>query len=174
MANPQHIAWLREGPASWKARRRQAPFDPDLSSVDLSRELGGHERDDVRQISVHLGDVNLSGANLTDSTLRDTDLTGAALFRTDFTRATLTRIRSVPINGCGHTFQGRHTAFDEIRRGTILRLQLLTPWGSMRSPPRRFAPGSSPFPPRGQSLWEARCDPEVAVDGAWWRKSYVT
>ena len=90
MANPQHIAWLREGPASWNARRRQAPFDPDLSSVDLSRELGGHERDDVRQISVHLGDVNLSGANLTDSTLRDTDLTGAALLRTDFTGATLT------------------------------------------------------------------------------------
>ena len=97
MANPQHIAWLREGVQSWNERRRSLRFDPDLSSEDVSRALGGHDREDIRQISVSLRGVNLSGADLSDSTLRDTDLTNATfsganlsnarLIGSDFTRA---------------------------------------------------------------------------------------
>ncbi len=87
MANPQHIAWLKEGVRSWNSRRQREPFDPDLSSEDISRALGGHEREDIREISVHLSGINLSGANLTDSTLRDTDLTSARFFMANLTRA---------------------------------------------------------------------------------------
>ena len=89
MANPEHLVWLREGVNRWNNRRRQAPFDPDLSSEDVSRELGGNEREDIRQISVNLKGVNLSGANLDDATLRDTDLRGAALLGTRMIRANM-------------------------------------------------------------------------------------
>ena len=89
MANPEHLAWLREGVNQWNNRRRLDPFDPDLSSEDVSRVLGGHEREDIRQISVNLRGVNLSGANLDDATLRDTDLRGAALLGTRMNRANL-------------------------------------------------------------------------------------
>ena len=89
MANSEHIRWLQEGVAVWNQRRRRDPFTPDLSSEDISRQLGGHEREDMRQISVDLKDINLSGANLSDATLRDTDLTGAAFYDSSLIRATL-------------------------------------------------------------------------------------
>ena len=89
MANPQHIAWLNEGVRSWNARRQSQRFDPDFSSEDISRALGGHEREDIRQISVRLRDVNLSGANLSNSTLRDTDLTAAKFYMANLNNAKL-------------------------------------------------------------------------------------
>ena len=89
MANPQHIAWPKEGAGSWNARRQSQPFDPDLSSEDVSKALGGHAREDIRQISVHLRGVNLSGADLSNSILRDTDLTTASLSMANLTNANL-------------------------------------------------------------------------------------
>ena len=89
MANPQHIAWLKEGVGAWNARRQSQHFDPDLSYEDVSRALGGHEREDIRQVSVRLRDVNLSGANLRNSTLRDTDLTAAKFNMADLNGANL-------------------------------------------------------------------------------------
>ena len=89
MANPQHIEWLKEGVDRWNARMRTHPFEPDLSSENISKALGGHEREDIRQISVHLSRVNLSGANLSNSTLRDTDLTGASFGLANLTNAKL-------------------------------------------------------------------------------------
>lgn len=70
MANPEHLDWLREGVRRWNDRRRQDSFEPELDSEDVSRKLGGHEREDIRNISVNLRGVNLAAANLTDSTLR--------------------------------------------------------------------------------------------------------
>ena len=90
MANPQHLAWLKEGVEKWNARRQSQRFDPNLSSEDISKALGGHEREDIREISVHLRNVNLSGANLSNSTLRDTDLTGATFSNSNLTNAKLT------------------------------------------------------------------------------------
>ena len=90
MANPQHIAWLQEGVKQWNARRQNQRFNPDLSSEDISRALGGHDREDIRQLSVRLRDVNLSGADLSNSTLRDTDLSGASLSMANLEGANLT------------------------------------------------------------------------------------
>ena len=64
MANPEHVNWLREGVGPWNQRRRESPFDPNLGSEDISRRLGGHEREDIREISVNLRGINLSGADL--------------------------------------------------------------------------------------------------------------
>ena len=89
MANPQHVAWLKESVAKWNARRQSQRFDPDLSSEDISRALGGHDREDIREMSVQLRNVNLSGADLSNSTLRDTDLTGAKFYMANLTNANL-------------------------------------------------------------------------------------
>ena len=89
MANPLHINWLKEGVEHWNVRRKTQPFTPDLSSEDISKALGGHEREDIRQISAHLSNVNLSGADLSNSTLRDTDLTNAKFYMANLTGANL-------------------------------------------------------------------------------------
>ncbi len=89
MANPQHIAWLREGVQSWNDRRRRAFFDADLSSEDVSLALGGHGREDIRQISVNLRGINLSCTNLRNATLRDTDLSEAFIGQSDLSNADL-------------------------------------------------------------------------------------
>ncbi len=89
MANPQHVAWLKEGVEKWNARRQSQQFDPDLSSEDISRALGGHDREDIRRISVRLRSVDLFRANLSNSTLRDTDLTGASFGLANLTNAKL-------------------------------------------------------------------------------------
>ena len=73
----------------WNARRQIQQFDPDLSSEDISRALGGHEREDISEISVRLQDVNFSGANLRNSTLRGTDLTAAKFYMANFNNAKL-------------------------------------------------------------------------------------
>ena len=101
MANPQHVAWLREGVKAWNARRQSQPFDPDLSSEDISKLLGGHEQEDVRGISVHLRGVNLIAANLSNSTLRDTDLTGAK-----FSLANLNNAKLIGSDFTGAQFAG--------------------------------------------------------------------
>ena len=108
MANLQHVAWLKEGVAKWNARRQSQPFDPDLSSEDISKALGGHDREDIRQISVHLGGVNLSGANLSNSTLRDTDLSGAAFSLANLTNAKLVGSDFTGSHFIGGTSRGAH------------------------------------------------------------------
>ena len=119
MANPQHVEWLREGVAAWNQRRRRSPFTPDLSSEDLTRVLGGNEREDIRKISVRLPKVNLMLANLRNATLRDTDLRAAHLSKADFTNANL-----VGSNFSGAS--GRHkptecqTVFYQVYGSTIL------------------------------------------------------
>lgn len=89
MANREHLGWLQEGVTRWNARRQQDSSEPDLSSQDISRALGGHEREDIREISVNLRGVNLSAADLTDATLRDTDLRNSALHQTRMIRTKL-------------------------------------------------------------------------------------
>ena len=89
MANQQHMDWLREGVNSWNARLRENHFDPQLDGEDVSRWIGGHEREDIREISAQLRGINLSKANLRNSTLRDTDLSSSHFFTTDLTGAKL-------------------------------------------------------------------------------------
>ena len=114
MANSEHIDWLREGVASWNERRRRNPFTPDLNSEDISRQLGGHDREDIRQITVRLKGINLSGANLSDATLRDTDLTGAAFLGSKLIRATL----------IGSHFTGARFVGGSLRGAKLLLAQL--------------------------------------------------
>ena len=89
MANPEHLEWLRQGVISWNERRRRDPFNPDLSSEDISKKLGGHSPGDIPLMSVDLRGINLSDADLRNATLQYTDLTGAQLHRAKLANAKL-------------------------------------------------------------------------------------
>lgn len=96
VANPKHIAWLREGVEAWNARRKDADFRPDLEDADIPDLFGTgpgivHSgRSDVIDLSsinlsraklrlAILNNVNLSNADLRDADLRECELNGAIL-----------------------------------------------------------------------------------------------
>ena len=90
MANPEHLAWLEEGPVRWNARRKSQPFHPDLQSANISKVLGAEDRDDIH--STQRGQargINLSLANLKDATLNNVDFTGAHFVKADLSGASL-------------------------------------------------------------------------------------
>ena len=81
MANPEHLAILKEGIGKWNRwREEHSDTRPDLSSTSLSREdlRGG----DFRRCSfaeTHLNNTDLSNADLTRANLSRASLSGARL-----------------------------------------------------------------------------------------------
>ena len=108
MADPQHMAWLKEGVGAWNARRQREHFDPDLSYEDISSALGGDQREDILRISVRLRDVDLSGANLKNSTLRNADLTAATFNMADLSGANFTGSDFTGASFVGGSSRGAH------------------------------------------------------------------
>ena len=83
MSNPEHVQWLLEGVGAWNNRRRETPFTPDLSGLNVHEvfEKEGRLHSDG---NVFLNNINLSGAylfniNLSYLRLYDADLTSANL-----------------------------------------------------------------------------------------------
>ena len=125
MANYKHIEWLREGVNSWNRRRRaNQNFSPDFSSEDISRKLGGHEREDTREISVHLKGVNLYRANFKDATLRDTDLTRSYIALADFSNANLVGSDFTEATAAGSSFRNAKMWGSNLSRAKIWRSDL--------------------------------------------------
>jgi hypothetical protein len=88
MANPEHLAKLKEGVAAWNRWRRENPaIQPELSGADLSlaKLQGAHLS------GAYLSDTDLSMADLTWSYLSDTDLSMAGLNRADLNGANLSK-----------------------------------------------------------------------------------
>ena len=81
MANPEHVAKLREGVEAWNTWRMQNPgIRPDLRGTDLDgTDLSG----------ANLSRVNLGRTNLSRTNLCETDLGGAKLNRVDLHGADL-------------------------------------------------------------------------------------
>jgi hypothetical protein len=76
MANPEHLAILKQGVEAWNRWRNEHPeVRPDLIGEDLSEAELGHA--DIRWADL-IG-ANLSSANLIVATLNETDLHGANL-----------------------------------------------------------------------------------------------
>ena len=73
MADPEHLAKLKEGPEAWN--RGTKAFLPDFSGADLS--------------AVYLYQADLSGANLAAADLSNAELRGARLSRANLKRARL-------------------------------------------------------------------------------------
>jgi uncharacterized protein YjbI with pentapeptide repeats len=78
MANPDHIAELMKGVASWNAWREENPdVDLDLSGADLNHtDLSGADLRGVNLSGANLRGVSLSGANLSVADLSVADLSG--------------------------------------------------------------------------------------------------
>ena len=77
MANPEHLAILKQGVEEWnKWRMEQSDVMPDLSEADLYA-------------------ADLSGANLRDADLREADTRAASFFRAD-RRGELARAKRIP------------------------------------------------------------------------------
>ena len=92
MVNPQHMAWIKEGVADWNARRKRAPFTPDLSGADLSdANLSYADLSDVDLSDANIHGANLSHANLSEADLRFANLTNADLPVACLTKANLSR-----------------------------------------------------------------------------------
>jgi uncharacterized protein YjbI with pentapeptide repeats len=100
LANPEHLARLKEGVEPWNQWREQNPnIEPDLSKADLSGAFlydanlfsansRGADLDGARA-KPNLSDTDLSGANLSGANLTGANLSGANLSRADLTGAEL-------------------------------------------------------------------------------------
>jgi hypothetical protein len=91
MANPEHLAKLKEGVEAWNQWRIEHPnINPVLSGADLSR-------------------ANLRGANLIGTRLRGVDLSGARLIKANLRGADLSRA----------SLRGAHLRGSDLSRGTF-------------------------------------------------------
>jgi uncharacterized protein YjbI with pentapeptide repeats len=87
MANPDHLARLREGVESWNSWRETDVVTPDFSGADLSgvdlsgASLGGASFFEADLACAKLNEAELTATNLARADLRDADFTGANLIR---------------------------------------------------------------------------------------------
>ncbi len=101
MANPEHVALLKQGVDAWNAWRvANADVHPDLIEADLPKAelskaylqatyLGRAVLNDADLRGAKLGEANLLRANLNQADLTGADLTGAILLRTQLIRTQL-------------------------------------------------------------------------------------
>jgi hypothetical protein len=86
MANPGHLAKLKEGVEKWNQwRRDQILMHPDLTNADLAGVYLSHA--DFREVDLRC--ANLVEAELAEAELSRADLTGATLRKADLRRADL-------------------------------------------------------------------------------------
>lgn len=94
MGNPQHLEWLLEGVEAWNARRKRAPFTPDLSGFDLSgdefRVIDSFFRTD-RVPDRPFAKENWRAINLSEANLTDTNFQQRVLFGANFRSSNLAR-----------------------------------------------------------------------------------
>lgn len=86
MANPEHVAKLKEGVKAWNQWRRGPQQSLDSVAIDLSKS--DLSRADLRE--ANLFRANLNGANLNHSNLGASKLIGADLIGADLSNAILT------------------------------------------------------------------------------------
>jgi uncharacterized protein YjbI with pentapeptide repeats len=99
MANPEHLAKLKEGGEAWNQWRKQnLRVKPDLREavvlygVDLSKaNLRKANLNGAHLIDANLSGANLSKANLREASLDSANLTGADLSKADLSEASLSR-----------------------------------------------------------------------------------
>jgi hypothetical protein len=98
MANPEHLARLKEGVAAWNGWRISCPdLIPDLSGADLSNsELPG----------AYFGRADLTRAILAQGNLTEANFTGARLTAADFTETELLSANFVRAHAEAASFVG--------------------------------------------------------------------
>ena len=111
MADPAHLATLRQGPEAWNAWRSAHPdVVPDLEGADLQ--------------GANLLGVRLVDARLTRAILVEATLSLAALSRADLTDATLLDARLIQVQLTGATLRGAVLARARIVDADLSRADL--------------------------------------------------
>jgi hypothetical protein len=93
MANPEHLAKLKEGVEAWNAWRKESRIiSPDLSGSDLSEaDLSGANLGGANLVRANLSRAYLHESNLNEANLRVADLRGSKLALADLSGADLVR-----------------------------------------------------------------------------------
>jgi uncharacterized protein YjbI with pentapeptide repeats len=106
MANPEHVAKLKEGIEAWNAWRDENPnLKIDLSSVDLSF---------VNLHRSNRGRLDLCDANLRQADLHGADLMGAMFWSADLRKANLQRAKLAEAS-----FRGAYLAGANLREASL-------------------------------------------------------
>lgn len=91
MANPDHVAKLKEGKHAWNLWRTQVPGTPDLSGADLSgMDLAGMNFD-----GSNLVETNFEKAKLKGAMLRDADCSRGRFYFADLSSAFCSRAQFI-------------------------------------------------------------------------------
>ena len=92
MANPEHLAILKQGVKAWNEwRERKRRVKPDLSNAEMYVEdFRGIDFHNVNMKSIQLADSDLTSANLRKANMEDAYLYGCIFRRADLSRAILT------------------------------------------------------------------------------------
>jgi len=97
LANPEHLAKLKEGVAPWNLWREQNPgILPDLGAADLRKadlhgaNLSGGDLRAANLSAAYLDDANFSDANASEVNLSEASLSGANLSKANLGKADLT------------------------------------------------------------------------------------
>jgi uncharacterized protein YjbI with pentapeptide repeats len=87
MANPNHVARLKEGVDSWNHYRKESGETPDLNEAQLSGvSITGADLQGALMFRTNLRGANLSSAKLNDAHVVEADLTDAKLVGADLVR----------------------------------------------------------------------------------------
>ena len=95
MADPRHLAILRQGVETWnKWREENRTIQPDLIGADLrGADLSGANLKDANLFNANLQGADLRWAHLIKANLFETNLSGAKLFRADLSMANFVRAK---------------------------------------------------------------------------------
>ena len=111
MANPEHVALMKEGPESWNQWRRDHPdIVPDLRVAHLRYAT--------------LCDMDLSGAILSIAILKEADLTGANLRGADLSSANLEKAILCGADLHGADLRGTKFTGGDLRRADLSDVDL--------------------------------------------------
>lgn len=87
MANPNHVARLKESADAWNRYRKESAETPDLNEADLSGvSIAGADLRGALMLRTNLRGADLSSANLGDAHVVEADLTDAKLVGADLVR----------------------------------------------------------------------------------------
>ena len=102
MANPEHLAAVKQGAAKWNAWRREHPdVQPDLNGADLERsDLEAANLRRASLIEAHLRGALLIRTNFNVADLNGADLSGTDLLSTSFGDCDLSAV--VGLEECRH------------------------------------------------------------------------
>jgi uncharacterized protein YjbI with pentapeptide repeats len=103
MANPEHLAMLKQGEDNWNEwRAASRDVVPDLSGAGLSEaNLSGANLREVHLWGADLREADLTGADLGRADLRGADLANARIAFTIFANVDLSEVKGLEAVGSG-------------------------------------------------------------------------